>query len=293
MASLSRINILLIGQYGPMGKFHVRRPMAALLTTLAAVLALVAPVHPATSTAAPADPSAAAAQVEPAVARIDTELDYQSAIGNGTGIVIDPGGLVLTNFHVVTGADRIRATVGGRSYPAQLVGYDRRGDIAVLQLLGAGGLPAAPIGNSAQLAEGEPVVALGNAQGTDAPLTREVGIVTGFGRSVSAEDTLTGSTDEMTGLIEFAAPVVAGDSGGPVVNGAGQVVGVTTAASVNYRIRSRRRRLCDPDQRRNGDRRADSLGSAIGFGTHWTAGVARGRGADGSRGTSRACSSRT
>jgi len=80
------------------------------------------------------------------------------------------------------------------------------------------------------------VVALGNAMGSDAPLTREVGTVTGFGRTVNAEDALTGTSDELTGLIEFAAPVRAGDSGGPVVNGAGQVVGITTAASVNFRL---------------------------------------------------------
>lgn len=214
----------------------MRRSLATLLTALVAVLALVAPVNPATSTAQPADPVAAASQVEPAVARIDTEIFYQNAVGNGTGIVLDPGGAVLTNFHVVAGADRITASVAGRSFPAELVGYDRRRDIAVLQLLGAGGLPAAPIGNSATLVEGEPVVALGNAQGSNAPLTQEVGTITGFGRTVSAEDTLTGSKDEVTGLIEFAAPVVAGDSGGPVVNGAGQVVGITTAASVNFRM---------------------------------------------------------
>ncbi len=170
------------------------------------------------------------------MARIDTEIHYQHAIGAGAGIVLDPGGQVLTNFHVVSGADRITATVAGRPYPAELVGYDRRHDIAVLQLLGAGGLPTAPIGDSVALAAGEPVVALGNAQGTRRPLTREVGTVTGFGRTVNAEDALTGSKDELTGLIEFAAPVVAGDSGGPVVNGAGQVVGMTTAASVNFRF---------------------------------------------------------
>jgi serine protease Do len=219
-----------------MGTFQMRRPLAALLTALAAVLALVAPVHPATSTAAPGDPVAAASQVEPAVARIDTELHYQQAIGNGAGIVLDPGGQVLTNFHVVAGADRITATVAGRSHPAELIGYDRRHDIAVLQVLGGGGLPAAVIGDSASLVEGEPVVALGNAQGSSSPLTREVGTVTGFGRTVNAEDTLTGSKDELNGLIEIAAPVVAGDSGGPVVNGAGQVVGLTTAASVNFRM---------------------------------------------------------
>jgi len=201
---------------------------------LVATLALVVPVQPAS--AAPVDPIGPAASVEPAVARIDTEIHYQHAIGAGAGIVLDPGGQVLTNFHVVSGADRITATVAGRPYPAELIGYDRRHDIAVLQLAGAGGLPTAAIGDSSQLAAGEPVVALGNAQGTNRPLTREVGNVTGFGRTVDAEDSLTGSKDELTGLIEFEAPVVAGDSGGPVVNSAGQVVGMTTAASVNYQF---------------------------------------------------------
>jgi serine protease Do len=203
---------------------------------LAAALALVAPAFPATSAAAPADPLAAAAQVEPAVARIDTTINYQNAVGAGTGVVIDPNGEVLTNYHVVSGADTINVTVAGRSFPADVVGYARRSDVAVLHLRGAGGLPTAPIGDSAQLAPGEPVVALGNSHGTDAALVREVGTVTGFGRTVNAEDTLTGSSDELNGLIEFAAPVRAGDSGGPVVNGAGQVVGLTTAATVNFRM---------------------------------------------------------
>lgn len=217
-----------------MGRLHIRRRLATLLMALAATGALVAPVNPAA--AAPRDRIGAAAPVEPAVARIDTEIHYQNAISTGAGIVLDPSGQVLTNFHVVSGADLVTATVSGRSFAAELVGYDRRHDIAVLQLLGASGLPTAPIGDSAQLVEGEPVIALGNAQGTNSPLTREVGTVTGFGRTVDAEDALTGSKEEVTGLIEFAAPVVAGDSGGPVVNGAGQVVGVTTAASVNFRF---------------------------------------------------------
>ncbi|MGE2716095.1 S1C family serine protease [Mycolicibacterium litorale] len=218
-----------------MGMLRLRW-LSRLSVALAATLALVMPLVPATAHAAPADPLAAAATVEPAVARIDTEIDYQNAYGAGTGIVLDPGGQVLTNYHVVQGADRVNATVAGRSYPANLVGYDRGRDIAVIQLLGAGGLPVAPIGDSAALAAGEPVVALGNAEGTGAPLTREVGSVTAFGRTVTAEDSLTGASDELTGLIEFAAPVRAGDSGGPVVNGAGQVVGITTAASVSYRM---------------------------------------------------------
>lgn len=215
-----------------MGKIPVRRSFSTMLIALAALLTLVTPV----AVAAPGDPLSAAAQVEPAVVQIDTEIDYQGAFGNGAGFVIDPNGQVLTNFHVVSGADRITATVGGRSYPAELVGYNRRRDIAVLQLLGAAGLPVAPIGDSAQLAAGEPVVALGNANGSGGPLTREIGTVTAFGRTVQAEDALTGSKEELTGLIEFAAPVVAGDSGGPVINGLGQVVGVTTAASVTFQF---------------------------------------------------------
>jgi len=219
-----------------MGRHLARRRSATLLTVFISLLALLAGVNPAVSAALPGDPVTAAAGVEPAVARIDTTIEYQNAYGIGTGIVIDPGGQVLTNYHVVQGADRIDVTVAGRPYTADLVGYDRRRDVAVLQLLGAGGLPTAPIGDSAQLAPGEPVVALGNAEGSGAPLTYEVGTVTGFGRTVNAEDSLTGTSDELGGLIEFAAPVRAGDSGGPVVNGAGQVVGITTAASVNFRM---------------------------------------------------------
>ncbi|OMC38438.1 serine protease [Mycobacterium sp. GA-1841] len=214
-----------------LGSHPVRAILVAALTAAATVVAPLAP-----AVAAPADAETAATLVEPSVARIDTVVDYQQAYGIGTGIVLSPTGEVLTNYHVVQGANSILATVAGRQFPADLVGYDRQHDIAVLQLHGAGGLLPAPVGDSAALAPGARVVALGNAGGTNAPLTREVGTVSAFGRTVNAEDELTGSTDEINGLFEFAAPVRAGDSGGPVVNDAGQVVGMTTAASVNFRM---------------------------------------------------------
>lgn len=202
-----------------------------------AAAALVGLIAPAPAMAAPADLSAAIALAEPAVVRIDTTIDYQHAIGAGTGIVVDPGGVILTNFHVVQGADNITATVLGVPYTVDLVGYDRGRDIAVLQLRGSGGgLPAALLGDSSALAVGDPVVALGNARGSGSPLTNEAGTVTGFGRTISAKDELTGSSESMTGLIEFAAPVRPGDSGGPLVDGRGQVVGITTAATVNFRM---------------------------------------------------------
>jgi serine protease Do len=204
-----------------------------LLIAVAAVLALITP---ATAVAAPADTAAAAAAVEPSVVQVTTKIDYQQAIGTGTGMVIDPGGVVLTNYHVVAGANTVTGTVGGRDYPADLVGYDRKHDIAVLQLRGAGGLPTAPIGDSGQVVVGEPTVGLGNARGVGAPLTHETGPVAALNRTVNAEDSLTGSSEEVNGLIEVAADVRPGDSGGPLVNSAGQVIGVITAASVNFQM---------------------------------------------------------
>jgi serine protease Do len=215
-----------------MGK-TLLRPLAALFIALATVMALVVP---ATSSAAPGDPATGAAAVEPSVVQITTRIDYQQAIGTGTGFAIDPNGVVLTNYHVVSGANTITGTIGGRDYAADLVGYDRKHDIAVLQLRGAGGLPTAPIGDSNQVVVGEPTVGLGNARGTGSPLTHETGPVTALNRTVNAEDALTGSSEEVNGLIEVAADVRPGDSGGPLVNGAGQVIGVITAASVNFRM---------------------------------------------------------
>jgi S1-C subfamily serine protease len=94
--------------------------------------------------------------------------------------------VVLTNYHVVAGANTVTGTVGGSDYPADLVGYDRKHDIAVLQLRGAGGLPTAPIGDSGQVVVGEPTVGLGNARGVGAPLTHETGPVSALNRTVNA-----------------------------------------------------------------------------------------------------------
>jgi S1-C subfamily serine protease len=201
--------------------------------SIAATISLAAPTP---ALAAPADLTGAIAAVEPAVVRLDTTIDYQHAIGSGTGIVVDPNGAVVTNYHVVAGADTITGVVQGRPYTADLVGYNRTRDVAVLQLRGAGALPTASIGDSSSLSIGEPVVALGNASGSGSPLTNEAGSVTAFDRSISAKDELTGSSTQMTGLIEVAAPVRAGDSGGPLVNPTGQGVGLTTAATVNFRM---------------------------------------------------------
>ncbi|HZA12509.1 S1C family serine protease [Mycobacterium sp.] len=184
----------------------------------------------------PADPLGT--QTQAGVVQINTTIDYQNATGTGTGIVLSPGGEVLTNNHVVSGANSINATnVGtGRAFPVDVLGYDRKHDVALVQLVGANGLPTAAIGDSNQLAVGQPVVAIGNAGGTGSPLSHESGKVTALNQTVVASDDLTGNQERLTGLIEAALDMRPGDSGGPLVNSAGQVVGLNTAAALNYEL---------------------------------------------------------
>lgn len=187
---------------------------------------------------APAMEAADTMRVEPGVVRIDTTLDFQSATGTGTGVVLSPDGIVLTNNHVIRGASHITATnIGnGQTYPADVLGYDRKSDIAVLQLRGAGGLPVAPIGDSASVGIGEPVTGLGFPGG--GRLTGAPGTVRALNQNIVANDDLTGSSEQLTDLIDFDADIRPGDSGGPLVNDSGDVVGIVTAASQNYRMQS-------------------------------------------------------
>ena len=211
----------------------IRRTVSALL--LVAATALVAPV---TAHGAPIDPGVAISQVEPGMVQVTTAVDFQGVVGNGTGIVLSPDGVVLTNHHVIQGANTITAnSLGtGQVFDADVVGYDRDDDIAVLQLRGASGLPVAPLGDSNTVALGDPVLTLGNANGTGNPLTHEQGAVTALGRAIDAEDELTGSSHNLGGLIESSTNLKSGDSGGALVNGAGHVVGLNAAATYNFRM---------------------------------------------------------
>jgi serine protease Do len=219
---------------------EIRHSTRAVLCALAALLlALVAPLaQPRVAQAEPLDPAAAIAQVEPGLVQITTLNDFQGIIGNGTGIVLSPEGEILTNHHVVQGANSIRATsvATGQVFDADVLGYDRNDDIALLRLRGAAGLPTAPLGDSNAVVIGEPVLTIGNANGTGSPLTHEQGAVTALGKTISAEDELTGSSHSLAGLIESSTNLRSGDSGGALVNSAGQVIGMNAAATVNFRL---------------------------------------------------------
>jgi S1-C subfamily serine protease len=148
-------------------------------------------------------------------------------------MVINRDGLVLTNNHVIEDSTKITATVvtTGKSYAARVVGYDKTGDIALIQLQGASGLRTVPVGNSAGERPGAPVVALGNAdgQGTIIPAG---GRVTGVGKTITASDQGGSATPEtLHGMIQTNAHIVPGDSGGPLVSTAGSVIGMNTAGN--------------------------------------------------------------
>lgn len=182
------------------------------------------------------DPAALVAQVGPQVVNINTKFGYNNAVGAGTGIVIDPNGVVLTNNHVISGATDISAfDVGnGQTYGVDVIGYDRTQDVAVLQLRGAAGLPTAAVDGGASI--GEPVVAMGNANGQGGPPSGVAGHVVGLNQTVEATDTLTGAQETLGGLIQADTPIKPGDSGGPMVNSNGQVIGMNTAATDTYKM---------------------------------------------------------
>jgi len=181
----------------------------------------------------PSDVASIAAKVDPALVDINSTFSYQSAEGAGTGIVLTSTGEILTNNHVIDGATKISVTdVGnGKTYVATVVGYDPIHDIAVLQLQGASGLQTAKLGNSANAATGESVVAVGNAGGTGGTPSSAGGSITALSQSITASDELDGTSEQLSGLIQINADVQPGDSGGSLVNSAGQVIGMDTAAS--------------------------------------------------------------
>ena len=173
---------------------------------------------------------------ETGVVLIDTVLAYQGAAGAGTGIVLTADGEILTNYHVVEGATEVKVTVAstGKTYTATVVGHSETKDIALLQLKGAHGLTPAAIDDDT-VETGDAVTAVGNAGGTGS-LTAADGIVTSLASSVTTASEGSISSETLTGLIETDADVVAGDSGGPLLDAEGEVIGIDTAASTGDAI---------------------------------------------------------
>jgi S1-C subfamily serine protease len=190
------------------------------------------------ATASEAD--AVAAKVRPGVVDVNTELAYLNATASGTGMVISADGQVLTNNHVIEGATKITATIvdTGKSYTATVLGTDASDDIALLQLEDASGLDTVPIGDSSTVEVGDQVVALGNAGGRGGAPSVKTGTVRAIGQSVTIGNTNGGGFQTLDNLIMTTAPLQSGDSGGPLADADGRVIGIDTAASLGNRYRS-------------------------------------------------------
>jgi S1-C subfamily serine protease len=198
------------------------------------------PVNSSSPSSVSLDLSALASKVDPAVVDINTVLSTPNNQAAGTGVVLDPSGVVLTNNHVISGATSITVTDIGNSqtYPATVIGYDHTHDIALLQLQNASGLPTAEIGDSGAVVVGDGIAAIGNAGGRGGTPTLAAGTVTALNQTVTVSDAATGNTEQLAGLIQVAANVQPGDSGGPLVNSTGQVIGIDTAGSTGSHWRS-------------------------------------------------------
>ncbi len=142
--------------------------------------------------------------------------------GSGSGFLIDRDGYILTNHHVIDGAERITVTLAdGRAFRAEVVGSDPAIDVALLRIAGGRDLPEAPLGNSDELRVGEWVCAIGNPLGYVHSVT--VGVVSFIGRKLFDP-----SLDD---YIQTDAAINFGNSGGPLINARGEVVGINSAIS--------------------------------------------------------------
>ena len=187
-----------------------------------------------TGAGTPSDITGISSKVNPALVDINTNLSYENQQAAGTGMVLTSNGEVLTNNHVIDGATSISVTdIGnGKTYTGNVVGYDRTGDVAVVQLVGASGLKTIST-SSAAAAVGQAIVGIGNAGGAGGTPSAAGGSITGLNKSITASDDGGGNAENLQGLIEINAGIQPGDSGGPLVNTSAQVIGMDTAASTN------------------------------------------------------------
>jgi S1-C subfamily serine protease len=168
--------------------------------------------------------SAAVANILTKATEYDFFMDPVPVEGAGSGFVIDPRGYILTNFHVVEGAQSIEVVLGDQSHhAAKFIGADQRNDVALIKIDPKGNkLVTLPLGDSSALQVGQKVLAIGNPFGFQSTLT--TGIVSALGRTVQ-----TSQTTFIDEAIQTDAAINRGNSGGPLINSHGEVIGINSA----------------------------------------------------------------
>jgi S1-C subfamily serine protease len=222
----------------PIGPAATGASTTAGLTQLRQTAAAAVAPNPST---APVNATVVGEIASPGLTIINTTLSFQGERAAGTGMVLTPDGLVLTNNHVIEGETSIRVTAVGNgvTYQAQVLGYDRSHDVALLQLIGASGLRTVTLANSTRVDVGTSIVGVGNANGVG-HTTSAAGSVTALNQSITASDSGAGTSEQLAGLIETNAGIVPGDSGGSLVDASGHVVGMDTAGSASFNLRGGR-----------------------------------------------------
>jgi len=167
--------------------------------------------------------------ISPGVAFVNTTSysqdffgDVQEGKGNGSGSVIDNQGHILTNFHVVEGAQKLSVSLDGKDYPATVVGKDADTDLAVIQIQNPpANLPVVPFGDSDKLTVGQKVLAIGNPFGLDRTLT--TGVISGLQRPIRAQN-----GRPIDAAIQTDASINPGNSGGPLLDKYGRMIGINS-----------------------------------------------------------------
>ena len=153
----------------------------------------------------------------------------------GAGVIVTPSGEVLTNYHVINGALSInlQLAASGASYSAAITAFDPADDIAVLQVQNVANLPAVSIGDSAHVAVGDHVTAVGSAPGSGRNPVESQGAVRALGQTITISDAHGSNVRTLLGMIQTDAAIRTSDDGGPLVGADGRVIGIDTASSGN------------------------------------------------------------
>lgn len=205
------------------GKKSASTPTTAAVTSLA-------------DTRTALDVAAVLQTVEPSVATLKTTIEAQGAFGQrisgeaaGTGIVLTADGQILTNAHVVADASLITVTLYGETAvrKAILIGSDTSNDVALIKVEGVTNLTPAKMADSDAVAVGDDVIAIGNALNLEGGVSVTRGIISALGRSIDVE------AGHLSNLMQTDAAISSGNSGGPLVNAAGEIIGINTAGATS------------------------------------------------------------
>jgi putative serine protease PepD len=174
-----------------------------------------------------------ARKVIPSIVTVDVGTDSNGTFerfGSGSGVVLRADGYIVTNQHVVTGAERVQVIFdNGRAYEAEIVGEDRRTDLAVLRI-DASGLVPIELGTTDEAEIGQVAIAVGSPLGLDGGPSLTVGVLSAFGRQVR---TGSNAEDILFDMLQTDAPIIQGSSGGALVDGQGRLLGITSAIGVS------------------------------------------------------------